>query len=77
MQTVTFPANPADDDMEVQVGAVDDLLNEAMEGYVIRIAVSQINPVDNATLTLVRGGVALVRITDNDGTNTLTQLMLK
>ena len=65
---MTFPPSLADDDMTISIGTMDDLINEDMEVFVLVMSVTQIDPVDEANLILVRNGVALIRINDNDGT---------
>ena len=64
--TVNFPATPSSDSVTVPVGAGDDFINEANEGFLIVIHVEEINPADGPP-TFVRKGVALMRIVDDDG----------
>ncbi|XP_064396499.1 uncharacterized protein LOC135343434 [Halichondria panicea] len=62
---ITFPPSLSSDSVTVAVGASDDFINEASEGFIIMLRVDQIDPADG-TPTFVREGVALMRITDDD-----------
>lgn len=63
-QQVTFEPSQGREETTITINFVDDIVNEAQEGFLITIEVEEIDPTDQ--FTLVRNGVALVRITDND-----------
>ncbi len=64
--TVNFPATLSSDSVTVAVGAGDDFINEANEGFLIVIRVEEIDSADGPH-TFIRKGVALMRIVDDDG----------
>ncbi len=65
---VSFPPNPSSDATSVSIATIDDFINEATEGYLIAIIVENISPADEGTgVIFERGGLALVRIRDDDG----------
>ena len=65
--TVTFPPSLGSDSMTADIGTFDDFINEDTEGFLLSLSVTEIDPIDEGTgITLIREGVALVRITDDD-----------
>ena len=59
---ITFPPSNRVAETTVEVSLVDDIINEEEEGFLLVIEVE--NATD--TVSLVRGGVALININDND-----------
>ena len=64
IQQVIFPPSQGISEQILTVNLVDDVINEAQEGFHIMINVTESGPTDQ--ITLVRNGIALIRITDND-----------
>ena len=64
VQQVIFEPNPANSEQSVSINLVDEFINEAQEGFYVMIEVMQSGPTD--AINLVRNGIALVRINDND-----------
>ena len=65
VQQVIFAPSQGNSEQSVSINFVDDVINEAQEGFYIMIEVMESGPTD--VINLVRNGIALVRITDNDG----------
>lgn len=64
---ITFPPSQGSDGMSVSIATIDDLINEAMEGYLLVLEIETIAPEDEGTgVVLERDGLALIRILDND-----------
>ena len=66
IQTVIFEPSVSQLEETITINLVDDIINEAKEGFFAVIEVVEIGAADNQTLVLERNGVALVLITDND-----------
>lgn len=71
MVTVTFPAsnNPSEESINVFIPFIDDDTNEPInEGFYVRVTINELlsNPTDVANAETIRGGIALVRIEDDD-----------
>ena len=69
--TVTFPqtTSTAEVVMPVTIPLINDDTNEAEEGFYLLITINTLesNPIDVASAVVLRNGVALVQITDDDG----------
>ena len=69
--SVTFPqtTSTAEVVMPVSIPIIDDDTNEAIEGLYLLVTINilESNPTDVANAIVLRNGVALVRITDDDG----------
>ena len=63
-QQVIFPPSQGFTEQIITINLVDDVINEAQEGFYIMIRVTESGPTDQ--ITLVRNGIALIRINDND-----------
>lgn len=64
---VTFPPSQGSDSMSAVIGTIDDFINEDREGFLLSLNVTQIDSADEGTgINLIREGVALVTINDND-----------
>ena len=64
MQQVIFEPSQTNAEQSVTINLVDDVINEAQEGFYVMIEVMESGPTD--AISLVRNGIALVRINDND-----------
>ena len=55
--------------MPVTIPIINDDTNEALEGLYLLVTINTVesNPTDVANAVVLRNGVALVRITDDDG----------
>ena len=69
--TVTFPQtdSTAEVVMPVTIPIINDDTNEATEGLYLLVTINTLesNPTDVANAVVLRNGVALVRIRDDDG----------
>ena len=65
VQQVTFQPSTGNVDENININLVDDIINEAQEGFFVVIEVVQSGAGDQ--INFVRNGVALIRINDNDG----------
>lgn len=67
--SIVFSIEPSNGEVEMQIPVifVDDDINEAQEGLILRLVIIEIDPLDDITLLLSRRDTALLRITDNDG----------
>ena len=68
-KTVTFEASQSFQEKRLFLPFVDDNINELDEGFIIEIKVDKAasNSIDVARLTYRFNGVALIRITNDDG----------
>ena len=64
IQQVIFPPSQGIAEQTITINLIDDVINEAQEGFHIAMIVTESGPSDQ--ITFVRNGVALIRITDND-----------
>ena len=64
VQQVVFQPSPSISEQSVSLNLVDDVINEAQEGFYVMIEVMESGPTDQ--INFVRNGIALVRINDND-----------
>ena len=64
IQEVIFEPSQGISEQIITINLVDDIINEAQEGFYIMMDVIESGPTDQ--ITLVRNGIALVRINDND-----------
>ncbi len=69
--SVTFPqtTSTAEVVMPVTIPIINDDTNEALEGFYLLVTINTVesNPTDIANAVVLRNGVALVQIRDNDG----------
>ena len=70
VQRVTFAASTSSETMAVRIDFFDDAVNEADEGFliVLRVDPAASNQQEVSNVTLVRNGVALVTILNDDRT---------
>ena len=64
-----FPPSRADMEMDVMIRYIDDDINEPEEGFLVVTEITTTHPQDENNLVLIRNGVALMIIEDNDGKN--------
>ena len=76
IKTITFEPSVSPQQQTVTIDLVNDEINEAQEGFYLVISVTEISSADEPNLILERNGVALVRITDNDGKLTIVEAII-
>lgn len=64
IQQVIFEPSQGISEQIVTINLVDDIINEAQEGFYVMMNVTESGLTDQ--ITLVRNGIALIRINDND-----------
>ncbi len=65
--TVQFQADTDNDLMPISVEFIDDLINEAQEGYIAMLEVVSISAADEARLDVSNRNITLIRINNDDG----------